>query len=230
MRARWDRASGTTALLGPGSAQVPAPAGKEVAWSEDSRARGARASKDCRLLVGSVGVHHTAVGSFCSGIADERAVRWSPDGQWLAYPHPTSLAADTEDGRGFLDVIGLAGGRSPLLASLDARAGTARLATTPGPVWIDWSPSQRFLAVQDAADELRVYDFHALGVASLGKGRQPTWSPGGSYLSIVAGPAPGRGEFSEARAFVLAGVEASTWIDLGPARDARWLAARACGE
>jgi hypothetical protein len=122
---------------------------------------------------------------------------------------------------GFIvDVVGIEGGRYPALTALHARARPEQLAiaVAPGSVWFDWSPSGRYLALHDGASDLRVYDLEAHGVASLGKGEKPMWSPGGGYLLVQA----------TGRAFALPGVAEASRIDLGPAREARWLPAEAC--
>ncbi len=178
------------------------------------------------------------VGSFCAGVADERAVRWSGDGRWLAFAHPGPLPRRRTREGFFVDVVSVEGGRHADLTALHALARPDQLAiaTAPGSVWFDWSPSARFLVVQDGAHDMRIYDFENHGTARLGKGRQPMWSPGGTYLLILDG-GDGRGvgvrppgeDGQAVRAFVLAGVGAGDRGDLGPARDARWLPAHACG-
>jgi hypothetical protein len=104
-------------------------------------------------------------------------------------------------------------------------------------VWFDWSPSGRFLALHDGNSDVRVYDFETHGTAFLGKGQRPMWSPGGAYLLILAagqvaaidGTHPSQdAEVSALEAFVLPGVASAARIDLGLARDARWLPAQAC--
>jgi dipeptidyl aminopeptidase/acylaminoacyl peptidase len=157
------------------------------------------------------------------GMADDRGVRWSPDGRLLAFPHP-GLPGQREPGGFFVDVVGVEGGRYPALSALQARARPEQLAiaTAPGSVWFDWSPSGRFLAFHDGLSDLRVYDFEVQGTASLGKGQNPLWSPDGAYLLVIAaGQAAGA-------AFVLSGVAPAARIDLGQVRDARWLPAQAC--
>jgi hypothetical protein len=230
LRVRWDRTSGATTVLGPGSAQLPAPVGTAVAWSEVSR--GTLARGPCSVVLRPLGgVRHSVVGEFCLGMADDRGVRWSADGQWLAFAHPGPVPGDRNPGTFFVDVVGIAGGRYPALSDLDTRVGPAALpiTTAPGPMWFDWSPSQRFLAVQDGADTLQVYDFQAQGIVSLGKGRSPLWSPGGGYLLLLAdGPAAVTDGASATHAFALPGVEPAARMDLGPARDARWLPPQAC--
>jgi hypothetical protein len=241
LRARWDRESGTTTMDGPGSAQIPAPVGRAVAWSEDQRST--VAPSQCVVLLNRLGgVTHSIVGRFCMGIADDRGVRWSPDGRWLAFPHPGPVPGQRKPGGFFVDVVGIEGGRYPALSALHARARPEQLAivTAPGAVWFDWSPSGRFLALSDGASDLRVYDFEAYGMAFLGKGQRPMWSPGGAYLLILAAgqaaamngiPASQRSQDSEGaalEAFVLSGVAPAARIDLGLVRDVRWLPAQAC--
>jgi hypothetical protein len=104
-------------------------------------------------------------------------------------------------------------------------------------VWFDWSPSGRFLAMSDGASALRVYDFEAPGIAFLGQGQQPMWSPGGGYLLVLSvgqGPATTgvapteNAKDVETEAFVLPSVAPAARIALGSVRDARWLPAQAC--
>jgi hypothetical protein len=231
LRVRWDRESGTATVVGPGSAQIPAPAGSAVAWSEKPR-RTHDGPSECAILVDRLGfVPHLIVGPFCMGIADDRAVRWSPDGRWLAFPHPGPLPGQRKPGGFFVDVVSAQGGRYPALSALFTRARPEpiAIATAPRSVWFDWSPSGRFLALEDGASDLRVYDFDAQGIASLGEGRRPMWSPGGSYLLILAdAPVAATTGGSARQAFALPGVAATARIDLGLVRDARWLPAQAC--
>jgi len=219
LRVRWDRDSGNVIVAGPGSAQIPAPLGAGVAWSEQQR--GTIAPNQCVVRTSRRGgVPHSIVGRFCQGIADDRSVRWSPDGQWLAFPHPGPVPGQQQPGGFFVDVVSVEGGRYPALSALHARAHPEQLAiaNSPGSVWFDWSPSGRLLALQDGANNLLVYDFDAYGAVFLGKGQRPMWSPGGTYLLIqVAG-----------EAFVLPGMAPAARIDLGLVRDVRWLPAQAC--
>jgi len=240
LRVRWDRESGSITMDGPGSSQLPAPVGTAVAWSEEQRNTGP--AKPCVVLLSRRGgVRHSIVGSFCMGIADDRGVRWSPDGRWLAFPHPGS-PGQRKPGGFFVDVVSIEGGRYPALSALQSRASPEQLviATAPGSVWFDWSPSGRFLALHDGLSDLRVYDFEMQGTAYLGKGQQPMWSPGGAYLLILAAgqvagidgiPSSQRRQAAESpdlKAFVLSGVAPAARIDLGQVRDARWLPAQAC--
>jgi hypothetical protein len=238
MRARWDRQSGTTTIDGPGTAQIPAPAGKAVAWSEDQPAT--LASDSCTIFLNPWGgVRHSVEGKYCMGIADDRAVRWSPDGRGLAFPHPALTRDQGKSSQHFVDVVGIQGGRYAPLSVLRARARPDELAiaVAPGSVWFDWSPSGRLLALQDGASKLSVYDFEKHDVTLLGQGQRPTWSPSGSYLLILA-PVPTAatsrtpldGERSALEAFVLPGIAAAARSSLGPVRDARWLPAEACRE
>ncbi len=219
LRVRWDRASGATTMDGPGASQIPAPAGEAVAWSQAQPGRAA--PSQCTVYLSRLGgVMHSLVGKSCMGIADDREARWSPDGRHLAFPHQGRLPGQQKAGGFIVDVVDIEGGRYPALSALHARVPPERLAiaTTPGSVWFDWSPSGRFLALHDGASDLRVYDFQAPGIASLGKGQKPMWSPGGGYLLIQAA----------GRAFALPGVAEAARLDLGPVRDARWLPAQAC--
>jgi hypothetical protein len=226
LRVRWDRESGATTIDGPGSAQIPAPLGNAVAWAEAPRST--VSPNHCTVLLSPRGgVMHTTVGRFCMGIADDRSVRWSPDGRWLAFPHPGRVPGQGKPGF-FVDVVSVAGGRYPALSALYARARPGQqlaIVTAPESVWFDWSPSGRFLALQDGASDLHVYDFVAQGAVSLGKGQRPMWSPGGAYLLILAaGP-----EIAGAvPAFVLESAAPAARIKLGLVRDARWLPAQAC--
>jgi len=241
LRVRWDRESNVATPVGPGSAQIPAPVGGAVAWTERQRSM-VRPSQCTVLLNRWGGVRHSIVGKFCMGIADERAVRWSPDGRWLAFPHPGPVPGRRKLAGFFVDVVGAEGGRYPALSALHAlvRPEQLAIATDPGSVWFDWSPSGRFLALQDGASDLYVYDFEAHDIAFVGKGQRPTWSPGGTYLSILAaGPAVAKNGIAPSQrsqdaeghalaAFVLPGVAPAARIDLGLVRDARWLPPQAC--
>jgi hypothetical protein len=218
LRARWTRQTGAIDIAGVGSAQIPSPVGGAVAWSEaqpgEPRAR-------CSVFLNARGgVKHSVLGRFCMGMADERGVRWSSDGYWLAFLHP----AQRESESAFIDVVSPDGGRSSALSALRARSQPADLAVAsgPGPVWFDWSPSGRLLTVSDGVGELRVYDFETQTIMALGQGRGPAWSPGGTYLSILAG-----GDATNT-SFVLTGPRIGERIALGQARESRWLPAEAC--
>jgi hypothetical protein len=241
LRVRWDRASGMVTIDGPGSAQLPAPVGESVAWSAEQRSL--VAPRQCFVLLRPQGgVRHSIVGRFCAGSADDRGVRWSPDGRWLAFPHPGPVPGQQKPGEFFVDVVGVEGGRYPALSELQARARPEQLAIAAGPgtVWFDWSPSGRFLALHDGSSDLHVYDFETHGSAFLGKGQRPRWSPGGAYLLILeagqaaatVGVSPSQGSQDPDRlvlhAFVLSGVDPAARIDLGLVRDARWLPTQAC--
>jgi len=223
LRVRWDREAGALTIDGPGSGQIPPPVGDAVAWSEARRGDSERTQ--CTVYLDARGgVRHSVVGRTCTGVADDRAIRWAPDGHWLAFAHPQPGPAGHPLENVFVDVVGIEGGRSPALSALRTRVRSDQLlmAFAPEPVWFDWSPSGRLLAVSDGSGEIRVYDFEAKALASLGNGQRPTWSPGGTYLSILAGSDVARS------AFVLAGARPGDRIGLGEARDARWLPAEAC--
>lgn len=221
LRVRWDRKSGATTPEGPGSAQLPAPIGSAVAWTEQQR--GAPAPDRCAVfLTPRGGVKHAVVGRFCAGIADDRGLRWSPDGRWLAFAHPEPGAQP--QGRAFVDVVSADGGRYPSLPKLAATVAPDRQPSAQGTaMWFDWSPSGRLLAFNDGTGDVRVYDFETRASASLGKARSPTWSPGGQYLLVASPP-----EATEPEAFVVSGTDASEKTSLGAIRDARWLPAQAC--
>lgn len=241
LRARWDRASGNMNEEGRGSAQIPAPSGEAVAWS--AAQRGDRAPDQCSVFLRRQGgVRHSTVGAFCLGIADDRGVRWSPDGRWLAFLHPgLPRPAQRGPGQFFLDIVSVEGGRYPALSALYAQAGAdqATSVSGPGPVWIDWSPSGRLLAMSDGADAVRVYDFALPGMVQLGKGQQPRWSPGGAYLLITMRPDTAGdgvvvkqsrqlGESPAQAAVVLQGAAPAARMDFGVVREARWLPAEVC--
>lgn len=227
LRVRCDRAAGTVTPVGFGSAQIPAPRGEAVAWSPLPPSATPRDS--CTILVGRPNSpRHTIVGRFCAGSADDRGARWSPDGQWLAFARPGPLPRRQGRDGFFVDVVGVEGGRSPALSSLYARAQPEQIAiaASPDEVWLDWSPSRRFLAISDGAHELRLYDFEAGAIARLGKGRGPTWSPGGAFvLAFEGGEAP---PSQLSRAFLLTSAMPGAKRDLGPVRAARWLPGEAC--
>jgi hypothetical protein len=225
LKIRWDRVAKTSASWGPGSAQIPAPRGTGLAWSEDQRT--SLAPSHCAVRLGRSGHQHPIVGPFCMGIADDRGVRWSPDGRWLAFPRPGPVPGERKPGTFFVDVVGIEGGRHPALSALYARVGPrpAAIAAGPGAVWMDWSPSQRFLALQDGAGDLRIYDFERGDIAFLGKGECPTWSPGGGYLLVLSARQTGT---AVVEAFVWPGASRADSIAFWPVRDARWLPAAAC--
>ena len=231
LRVRWNRTSRVTTADGPGSAQIPAPAGEGIAWSGTPPSR--IGPDSCAVVLSRHGgVRHSIVGPFCMGIADDRGVRWSPDGRWLAFPHPP-VSRRRQSGGFFVDVVGIEGGRSPALSALRAKVRPEQLAiaTAPASFWLDWSPSGRWLAVQDGASDLYVYDFEAQGIAGLGKGRRPLWSPGGAYLFLLSADrsdAEDAGPRLGSSGLVLSGVAPAARIDLGMVRDARWLPAPAC--
>ena len=235
-RVRWERESGTIETWGRGSAQIPAPVGTAVAWSEDQP--GALGPSHCAVRLGRGGHQHPIVGPFCMGVADDRGVRWSTDGRWLAFPRPGPVPGERKPGTFFIDVVGIEGGRYPALSGLYARVGPGQvgMAGAPGTVWLDWSPAGSALAVQDGADDLRVYDFESQAISPVGKGTKPMWSPGGAYLLVLAAgemtataaPPSQRADGSAAQAFVLPGASRAARIELGPVRDVRWLPAAAC--
>jgi dipeptidyl aminopeptidase/acylaminoacyl peptidase len=238
LRIRWDRRSRNATIWGRGSAQIPAQMGTATAWSEEER--GGRSPSHCTVRIGRGGPWHLTIGPFCAGIADDRSVRWSPDGQWLAFARPGPVPGERRPGTFFVDVVGTEGGRYPALSALYARAlpGQSAMAAAPGRIWMDWSPSGRYLAVQDAASDLRVYDFDGGTISFLGQGEQPTWSPGGDYVLILApgpehpresAPTAGREESPVRKALVLPGGSRTASLSLGPVRDARWLPPAACG-
>lgn len=229
LRVRWERESGVATVHGRGSAQVPAPVGDGLAWTEDQR--GTDGPGHCAVfLKRRGGVPHSIVGAFCRGVADDRSARWSSDGRWLAFAHPGPIPGGRGTRGFFVDVVGMEGGRAPLLSELQARATAEQLviATAPQEPWFDWSPSGRFLAFHDGAADLRVYDFEAAGIARLGKGQRPTWSAGGGYILVFSATNSGQSDLAEG--FVLPGVSTKTRISLGRVRDARWLPAQACAE
>ena len=158
------------------------------------------------------------------GVPDDRAVRWSPDGRWLAFPHPGPVPGLRRPGGFFVDVVGIEGGRYPALSAvqLHARPEELAIATAPGSVWFDWSPSGRFVALGDGARDLFVYDFEAHALALLGKGERPLWSPRGTYLLVQRAGEAAR------QAILLTGVAPAARIDLGPVQDTRWLPPQVC--
>jgi len=74
--------------------------------------------------------------------------------------------------------------------------------------------------MHDGASDLRVYAFEAQGIAFLGKGQRPQWSPGGAYLFVMASPSQ---DAAVVEASVLPGVAPTAPIKIGRVRDARWL-------
>jgi WD40-like Beta Propeller Repeat len=239
MRMRWDRSTKTWSQVGPGAAQVPAPFGSAMAWSADPMGSAGRPS--CAVRIAARGHQHPIVGPFCNGIADDRSVRWSPDGRWLAFVRPGPNLGGGKQAAFFVDVVGIEGGRHPDLSALIAAVETEQLGVRPGPgaLWMDWSPSQRYLVLEDGAGVVRQYDLKARTVSFFGVGHHPTFSPGDNYLLLLAtppaflldgGPPPQESGDNSARSVLVRSTSSGASVVLEPARDARWLSAEACAD
>ena len=135
-RIRWDRRSRTASILGQGDAQIPAPVSDAIAWrdaAERPPLPGSPTGDRCALTVGGAGGTHAfpVEGRLCLGSADDRSVRFSPDGQWLAFASfdglvPASGVVPVGDWKSdppmFLRIVSPLGIAHPLLRPVYERA------------------------------------------------------------------------------------------------------------
>lgn len=166
----------------------------------------------------------SAVGPFCQGKVDDRSVRWSPDGTWLAF---TSIARDEADAAApttELDVWSLSGVRHPAIATLGRPPRHESLR------WIDWSASGRYLVAENAARQIWLYDLQEAHATVHGHGSRPQWSPAGAYLLVrdPVGEEAADG-VTEMRLLPGPGTRA-TLPALERARDAAWAPASVCAK
>jgi WD40-like Beta Propeller Repeat len=233
VRVRWARATGAVVVLGPGGAQLPAPRGTAATWS-DEPLRSPLLDR-CHLSLGHGPVHqHPATGPVCQGIVDDRAMRWSPDGHWLAFASYPSSPGNPRgtDLPAFFNIVASSGEPHPAMALLKPIAepthGTRARRANVGYPWLDWSPSQRHLVAQDSDERLWLYDLVTAGVTPLGDGRRPTWSPQGEYLLVRAPAANRQGAATTADAFVLPQGSVAGKIVFGAVKDIRWISPFVC--
>ena len=224
-RIRWDRTTRSVTTLGPGNAQIPAPHGTAMVWSNATEL--SPFSDRCPLSLAEGGQpDHPTLGRFCQGGIDDRAIRWSPDGHWVAF---SSLPESTPnlpglDAQVFLDVLAPSGEHHPAISALTSQQSSQPTAEFP---WIDWSPSQRQLVVQGGDETIELYDLGSQTLSSLGQGRFPTWSPRGQYVLALTTSKKQDGE-ATLDAFALSGPSFTTRTPLGKVRDARWINSAAC--
>jgi hypothetical protein len=242
-RVRWNRRSRTASTLGQGDAQIPSPLSDAIAWRDatDRPSLPASPAGDrCALTVGAAGATHTfsVEGRLCLGSADDRSVRFSPDGQWLAFasfdgPVPTG-AVPVGDGKSdppmFLRIVSPSGGAHPAAERVRARDLEARqLAERVDPAsmrggyrWLDWSPASTAIVAEGPGGALSIFDLTAGTRIQAGVGRAPTFDERGEHV-LAMSPA-GSGE----EAFVIHREAGDRRESLGRVRDARWLSASAC--
>jgi hypothetical protein len=231
-RVRVDVSTRTESVLGTGDAQLPAPVGREVAWSSSPERPALPASLSgdrCRLSVGNDAPREHAVeGPFCLGVAEERSVRWSGDGQWLAFAsfEPDARSAGSSGSPAFLQIVSSRGQPHPAVEAFKRRKPQEFDGSFPGFPWIDWAPSNRSLVVEDARGTVTIYELEKHALASVGPGTAPTWSPGGGYLLLLtdenAGQSPSR------EAFIVGSQSPHERTSLGRVRDARWFVRDSC--
>jgi dipeptidyl aminopeptidase/acylaminoacyl peptidase len=179
----------------------------------------------------------------CLGVADDHAVRFSPDGRWLAFasfdgevPADGTLLVGSgqNDPPMFLRIVGPSGQTHP--AAEDLRRGDieglgARVAAPAlqraGFRWLDWASTKAAIAAQRADGSLWIYDLNTGKRRALGSGRSPTFDPGGDHLLVMSAESDKADAAGEASVIHLE--SAGDRENLGLVRDARWLPPNACG-
>jgi len=244
-RIRWDRRSSRISVLGQGDAQIPSPHPDAVAWRDSAQRLPLPAFPEgdrCALTVGIAGAAHAfpVEGPLCLGSADDRSVRFSPDGKWLAFssfdgPAPTGNVP-AGDGKSdppmFLRIVSPSGGSHPAAEGLRERELEARsMAKRIDPVsmrrgyrWLDWSPSNTTIVAEGPDGSLSVFDLTQGTRTPAGKGRSPTFDERGEHI-LVLSPSGAKEE-----AFVIHREANDKRETLGHLRDARWVPAIACGQ
>jgi hypothetical protein len=243
-RVRWDRLSRIASILGQGDAQIPSPRADAIAW-RDAAERPAMpaysAGDRCALTVGAGAATHTfpVEGRLCLGSADDRSVRFSPNGQWLAFgsfdgPVPASGAVPVGDGKSdppmFLRLVSPSGGAHPAAASVRARDLEARQSAKKldvesmrgGYRWLDWSPAGTAIVAEGPDGAVSIFDLTTGTRSAAGAGRAPTFDGRGEHVLILT--ATGAGE----EAVIIHREAGDKRETLGRVRDARWLATGAC--
>jgi hypothetical protein len=192
-------------------------------------------------MVSAAGATHVfpVEARLCLGFADDRAVRFSPDGKWLAFASfdgriPTTGAVPVGDGRSdppmFLRLVSPSGGAHPGAQSVRARDLEARqsdkkvdpAAMRGGYRWLDWSPANTAIVAEGPDGELAIFDLTSGTRRSAGPGRAPTFDPGGDHVLVMSPIASGEG------ALVIHREAGDQRESFGRVRDARWLATGAC--
>jgi hypothetical protein len=242
-RVRWDRRSQTASILGQGDAQIPSPVSDAIAWrdaAERPPMPGSPAGDRCALTVGAAGKTHAfpVEGRLCLGSADDRSVRFSPDGKWLAFasfdgPVPTG-AVPVGDGKSdrpmFLRIVSPAGGAHPAGANVRARDLEARRSAKKldassmrgGYRWLDWSPASTAIVAEDLDGAVSIFELTTGTRIAVGAGRAPTFDERGEHV-LVMSPTGSGGE-----ALVIHREAGDKRESLGRVRDARWLSTSAC--
>jgi hypothetical protein len=243
-RVRWERSSQSTSVLGQGDAQIPSRRVGAIAWRDAAERPAMHASPAgdrCALTVGTPGGMHafSVEGRLCFGFADDRAIRFSPDGKWLAFasfdgPVPASGTVPVGDEKSdppmFLRLVAPSGGAHPAAQSVRARDIEARLSDKEvdpaslrgGYRWLDWSPSSTAIVAEGPDGAVSIFDLTAGTRSAAGVGRAPTFDPGGDHVLIM------RTTTSGEEALVIHREAGDQRETLGRVRDARWLATRAC--
>jgi hypothetical protein len=178
-------------------------------------------------------------GPLCLGSADDRSVRFSPDGQWLAFASfdglvPASGVVPVGDGKSdppmFLRIVSPAGGAHPAATNVRARELEARRAAKKldpasmrgGYRWLDWSPGSTAIVAEGPDGAISIFDLTAGTRTPAGAGRAPTFDERGEHVLVMS--SAGAGE----EALVIHREAGDKREGLGRVRDARWLATRAC--
>lgn len=242
-RVRWERRSGSTSVLGQGDAQIPSPRSDAIAWrdaAERPEMPAYPAGDRCALKVGTASAAHefSVEGPLCLGSADDRSIRFSPDGKWLAFssfdgPVPRGTVP-VGDGRSdppmFLRIVSPAGGVHPAaerVRVLDIEARQVAKKVDPASMrrgyrWLDWSPASTAIAAEDSDGAILIFDLAAGTRTLAGKGRAPTYDEQGEHVLVIM--PTGTGE----EAVVIHREAGDKRESLGRVRDARWLARSAC--
>jgi hypothetical protein len=243
-RVRWLRSSQSISVLGQGDAQIPSPRNDAIAW-RDATERPALpnypSGDRCALTVGAAGVTRVfpVEGRLCLGSADDRAVRFSPDGKWLAFasfegPVPATEAVPVGDGKSdppmFLRLVSPDGRAHPAAQSVRAHELEARrsekgldpASMRGGYRWLDWSPASTAIVAEGPEGALSLFDLTTGVRSTAGVGRAPTFDPRGDHVLVLG--TTGSGE----EALVIHREKGDQRETLGRVRDARWLATSAC--
>lgn len=243
-RVRWDRRSGITTALGQGDAQIPSPRADAIAWrdaAERPTMPSYPAGDRCAVTLGAAGGTHTFAveGRICLGSADDRSIRFSPDGKWLAFSSFDGPVPDgpvpVNDGKSdppmFLRIVSASGVEHPAaervrVNDIQARSRTKNVdpaSMRAGYRWLDWSPTSTALVAEDADGTIAIFDLTAGTRTAAGPGRAPTFDESGEHVLGM-----GRSESGEVTAFVIHREARDVRDGLGHVRDAQWLGPSAC--
>jgi hypothetical protein len=173
------------------------------------------------------------------GFADDRAIRFSPDGRWLAFasfdgPVPASGVVPVGDGKSdppmFLRLVSPSGAAHPAAQSVRARDIEARQSEKKvGPASMRggyrslyWSPTSTAIVAEGPDGALSIFELTKGTRSAAGVGRAPTFDPRGEHVLVIG--MTGSGE----EALVIHREVGDKRETLGRVRDARWLATSAC--